>query len=686
MHKLILFLFFPVLLFGQKQAVDFQTVQAEIKINALEKQVSGTVIYQFKPTENLDSLWLNAYDMTFVKVSLKNTETSYKNTDNKLILYKKFKKDSLYRLMVQYQVMPKKAMYFVGWHSKGRKQVWTQGQGKDNSHWLPLYDEQTDKVIFDMKIAFDKNYTVVSNGLLQDTIMLNTRLKQWHYKMEKPMSSYLLMLAIGKYEKTVNRSKNGILLENYYYPEEKQYTATTYKYNTEIFNFMEQEIGVPFPWKVYRNIPAQDFLYGGMENTTSTLYNENYMVDSIGFVDRNFINVNAHELAHQWFGDYITASESKHHWLHEGFATYYALLAEKEIFGGDYFEAKIYQNAQNIITASKHDTIPILNGKASSLSFYKKGAWVLYNLNRKIGKEAFDKAVKNYLKKYAFKIVETSDFIQEINTVTQTDNQLFFDNWLNKTAIPKDNLSNSAYNKQQILVAKIAHDYSKSKALFMQYLADKTIHSSIKIQLLENLFALKPKLDKGLIALILKSSSIPLHKVLLGKLAKISSDQLALLEKLLNDKSYQVQEDALVMLWINNPTGNNKYLEKLKNTIGFNNYNIKTLWYFLAIIDTDYKPEKTSEFLDKLTYLTGEKYRFTIRQNAFDYLHQLHYYSPTFYSNLAAGARHFNWRFASYSRKLLKEITTIPRYQKELQQFLPMLNEKDRLYLQTFIK
>jgi aminopeptidase N len=71
--------------------------------------------------------------------------------------------------------------------------------------------------------------------------------------------------------------------------------------------------------------------------------------------------------------DLVTAQSGKHHWLQEGFATYYAALAEREIYGDDYFYSKLYETAQQIKYASRTDTIPVLNEKASSLSFYQKG-------------------------------------------------------------------------------------------------------------------------------------------------------------------------------------------------------------------------------------------------------------------------------------------------------------------------
>jgi aminopeptidase N len=61
---------------------------------------------------------------------------------------------------------------------------------------------------------------------------------------------------------------------------------------------------------IYKQAPVRDFLYAGMENTSATLFNTRYVVDSTGFEDRSYTNVNAHELAHQWFGNLVTESEN----------------------------------------------------------------------------------------------------------------------------------------------------------------------------------------------------------------------------------------------------------------------------------------------------------------------------------------------------------------------------------------
>ena len=99
-----------------------------------------------------------------------------------------------------YNVTPRKGIYFIGWNDPknlSRKQIWTQGQGKYTSNWLPSFDDVNEKAIFNLSIEFQSDFKVVSNGELQN-VNSNGKNKKWSYKMQKPMPSYLVMLAIGK--------------------------------------------------------------------------------------------------------------------------------------------------------------------------------------------------------------------------------------------------------------------------------------------------------------------------------------------------------------------------------------------------------------------------------------------------------------------------------------------------------
>ncbi|PZO30297.1 MAG: aminopeptidase, partial [Flavobacteriaceae bacterium] len=398
------FLLVPSCLFSQQfQKVDFKTLNATLALDASHKKISGQVTYTFEVLSAIDTIRIDARNMAFSNLKVNNAVTEFKNSGKELQLYKGFKKGKN-TLTFGYEAIPKQTLYFIG--EKEHLQIWTQGQGKYTSHWLPSFDDVNEKVVFGLSISYDKDFEVLSNGKLKSVSDKGNE-KQWEYQMEKPMSSYLVMLAIGKFAKQTETAASGTPLEMYLSKEDASKFEYTYRYNKAIFDFLEKVIGVRYPWGIYRQVPVRDFLYGGMENTTATIFSEDYVVDEIGYNDRNYINVNAHELAHQWFGDLITATSGKHHWLQEGFATYYALLAERELFGEDHFNWQLYEIAERLQQASKTDTIPLLNEKASSLTFYQKGAWALHVLRENIGAKNFNKAVKKYLEKYAFKNVST---------------------------------------------------------------------------------------------------------------------------------------------------------------------------------------------------------------------------------------------------------------------------------------
>ena len=153
--------------------------------------------------------------MDFSDVRLNTNKARYQVTNEYLIIYDNFKKGREYVVTCSYRAKPRKALYFIGWDTGGRKQIWTQGQGKDNSNWLPSFDDMNEKVEFDLQITFDSNYEVIANGKLKNKVKheLGTT---WSYNMERPMSSYLVAFTIGKYAKETSVSKSGIPLEMYY--------------------------------------------------------------------------------------------------------------------------------------------------------------------------------------------------------------------------------------------------------------------------------------------------------------------------------------------------------------------------------------------------------------------------------------------------------------------------------------
>jgi len=419
----------------QTEKVDFILAKVKVQTHFSEKKITGDVSYTFRILKNTDSIYLDAVDMKLLKVS-SDTSISVTNSTDKIWFVSNFLTGKTYTVSFIYDATPKQTLYFTN------NQIWTQGQGKYTSHWLPSLDDMNDKIEFDLSILAPKNKAVIANGKLLHIKELDS-LTKWTYDMENPMSSYLVAFAIGDFNKKVIHSKTGIPIELYYKPQDSLSREPTYRYSKLIFDFFEEEIGVLYPWQNYKQVPVNDFLYAGMENTTATFFSEAFVVDSVGFKDRNYVHVNAHELAHQWFGNLVTETESKHHWLHEGFATYYAQQAERQIFGDDYFYWKLFQSAEQLTLLSNEGKgESLINPNASSLTFYEKGAWALHILNEIIGEENFKIAVKNYLEKQQFKNVSTEDFMAEIENVYQGDLSGFKQDWLIQSAFKAE----QAYN------------------------------------------------------------------------------------------------------------------------------------------------------------------------------------------------------------------------------------------------
>lgn len=443
-------LFFSLLTFSQKiEAIDFTHLHLDVQFEPEQRQVNGKVKLQFNYNSEVDSIYLNGVKMEYHKVKLNKKKAKYRFDKKGIWLSAKAARlNEINQIEIEYSCSPRKGLYFIGWNDpKGisKKQIWTQGQGIDNRHWIPHRDEQTDKLITEIEVSFNKEYEVISNGKLIEKKEIG-KLFKWHYKLNKPHSSYLIMLAVGKYSKKETQSITGIPLTQYYYPERKKDYDYYYLGNEKIFDFMEAEVGVPYPWESYCQVPVMNFRHGAMENTSATIFGDFFMVDSIAFNDKNYTYVNAHELAHQWFGNLVTAKNSKHHWLHEGFATYYQWLSEKNIYGQDFFDWMRYKEAKLVFQATESDSTPLGNEKAGSSRFYQKGAWVLYMLHQNLGDANFKLIIKDYLKTNSFGLVDTETLDASVVKVIGKSASDYFKRWIYNPDEPFVNLKSELRN------------------------------------------------------------------------------------------------------------------------------------------------------------------------------------------------------------------------------------------------
>lgn len=680
--------------------VDF--VRGEIAITPLpkEKKILGEVAYTFKVLSDVDSVFLDAQNMNFSTVKLNGATATYSNTDKIISIFKKFKKGRSYKLLLDYSAIPKQTVYFLGWDDgimgntepvppdtqaiPSEKQVWTQGQGKYTSHWLPSFDDMEEKVEFDLNITFDDSYEVIANGKRVSVKRNSKGKKTWQFDMQHPMSSYLLAFAIGNYEKQELVSKSGIPITNYFYPQDSLRVEPTYRYTKRIFDFLENEIGVPYPWQNYKQIPVHDFLYAGMENTGTTIFSDGYVIDSIAFVDKNYVNVNAHELAHQWFGNLVTEKDSNHHWLQEGFATYYAYLAEREIFGDDHFYWKLNTALMQLADrAEKGDGESLLNPKASSLTFYEKGALALFMLREQIGNEAFKKGIQKYLQKYSFRNVTVSDFLKEMENESRIDLSDFRKDWLDNTGIPfdaaKKSLAAHSASLRQLydMQAELSRtqpgdiDYAKywngsSSIHLKKYILEKH-QNSLPEEIIEKAFA---------------SDTVPVRQSL-SIVDDIKRYPKAAFESLLNDKSYVTVENSLYKLWQAYPQDRKMYLDTTEKLIGLPNKNLHLLWLTLAILTEDYQGSKTKAYFEELSGYTNPRYSFEIRQGAFFYLKEAFGFTDQNLKDLIQATTHHSWQFKKFSRDTLAELLKDPDYKKRVQNLKKELNAEELRYLNS---
>lgn len=421
----------------------------------LNGKVWITLKPHFYPTDSLqlDAKGMNINSVAVVKAG-KNTPLSY--TYDSLVLKIKldrtYKRDESYLVYIDYTAKPDefqsegsaaitdaKGLYFINPKGEDKTkptQIWTQGETEATSVWVPTIDKTNQKTTQEFNLTVPAKYVTLSNGKLttQKTNGDGTRTDSW--VMELPHAPYLFFIGVGDFAVVKDTYKGKEV--NYYVEKEYEKVARKiFGLTPEMMKFFSEKVtGVEYPWIKYSQIVGRDYVSGAMENTTATLHQESAQQNARELVDGNaWESTIAHELFHQWFGDYVTAESWSNLTVNESFADYSQLLWLEYKYGKDEagFENfnEMRQYLGNPAEQSKDLVRFFYKDKEDmfDLVSYQKGGRILHMLRNFVGDDAFFKSLNKYLTANKFGTGSAHKLRMAFEEVTGRDFNWFFNQW-----------------------------------------------------------------------------------------------------------------------------------------------------------------------------------------------------------------------------------------------------------------
>ncbi len=672
---------------SQKRVIDFTNAQVDLAFTAASKEIKGSVIYNLTVLKDTDSLFIDAKNVVDYSVLLNNAPVETAYNKEIIVLRSRFRESEQHTITLQFTTKPSSALYFID--SDGDAvwdQLWTQGQGKYTSNWLPSIDDMNDKIIWNFTITAPVKYQVLANGLLVNSEQLGA-VKKWQYSMSQPMSSYLVAVVVGDYKAQKMVSASSTPLSLYYYPADSLKVASTYANTLQIFNFLESEIGVRYPWGDYKQVPVKDFLYSGMENTSLTIFSDEFVNDALGAIDKPYTNVNAHELAHQWFGNLVTEASGTDHWLHEGFASYYALLAERDLYGDDYFYMQLYNNAEKLYEqVQKGEATALLDATGSSLTFYEHGAWALHALRELVGDLAYRQSIVNYLNIYGYRNVTTDDFLKIVAGVSGKDLTAYKALWLTNKDFPLAEslrlLRKSPFMSTYLqLAARRESSYDEALKSYEEVLYAPKPNYFLLQETVAQLNLHKDSRKFDLLKIAASSKDVLLRQTIALTTQELTFGNQQIIENMLDDASYVTREQVLFLLWSNNVTKRKELLQKAQKMWTQTNPSLQMAHAALALNTPEFSKADLLQYMKNLQQFSRPQHSIATRTAAFDYLVNMGIMDEQNYKDLIQATLHHNWRFYSYARDLLrsqfKQEQELPLIESAVKKFKPQ--EQDRL-------
>lgn len=447
----------------------------DLSLDISKQTFSGTCNITLTPVrKGISQLTLDAVDLEIESILIDNVSQPF-DYDGETIIINLLKPttEEKIKLAIAYsKVQPQRGLYFIlpNEHYPNKStQVWTQGEDEDSRYWFPCFDYPGQLATSEIKVKVEKPYIAISNGEL-----INKQEKDnfitYHWLQKQIHPTYLMTLAVGDFAVIEDKWKN--IPVNYYVDKSRKDDAKRSMGKTpRMIEFFSKKFGYDYAYPKYAQVCVDDFIFGGMENTSTTLLTDRCLLDERAALDNVWTeSLVAHELAHQWFGDLVVIKHWSHAWIKEGMASYSEVLWTEHEYNKDDAAYYLLGEARNYIqedsTRYRRPIVTNVYREAIELydrHLYEKGACVYHMIRTVLGDELFDKAIHTFVQDNAHKTVETIDLLRAIEKSTGFNLSPIFDQYVFRGGHPDFKVSYSWDNDNNLACVKVIQTQAKEE-------------------------------------------------------------------------------------------------------------------------------------------------------------------------------------------------------------------------------
>ncbi|SEH60642.1 Peptidase family M1 [Mycolicibacterium rutilum] len=303
------------------------------------------------------------------------------------------------------------------------------GQPNGAQSWFPCDDHPAAKASFRIQIAAESPYRVIANGELVSH-RARAGMTTWVYDLPEPTSTYLVTLQIGMYGRH-RMAKNGVEIHAVLPDRLRDTFDYDFARQPQMMKLFVKLFGDYPLAEGYTVVVTDDELEIPLEAQGISIFGANHCDG-----ERGAERLIAHELAHQWFGNSVTAQRWRHIWLHEGFACYAEWLWSENSGGrsadawAQHYHRRLAQSPQDLVLADPGPR-DMFDDRV-----YKRGALTLHVLRRHIGDDNFFTLLREWTRRYRHSTVVTDDFTGLASHYADDSLRPLWTAWLYSTALP----------------------------------------------------------------------------------------------------------------------------------------------------------------------------------------------------------------------------------------------------------